>query len=263
MLETVSISTAALNFVITGQRRCGANILHTSINCHPDAVCHGDLLHPDFSVRRSAHEDYFGPTPEDVPGWCDPKIISPEQYLTTRVFDHAVRGEKAIGIRAMYQQLSDNTLWEYCSDRCREGDFTVIHVHRNPLACYVSIKQAEQTGQWSASVHDCLNLETPPSISIDMVELQEFCRQHEANEARMRALFDDRLELDYRELFINYRHVMEEVFKFLELPPHPGVSPGTRRLKNRSIRERIFNFDTAQKQAPYDVKPYFNAPDLF
>ena len=256
-------STEVLNFIVTGQLRSGANVVSTSINAHPQAVCHGDLLHSSEDVRRDVHETYFGTRQSEVPDWFDSRYMSPEQYLTTRVFDHPLREEKVVGTKLLYPHLQANMLWDHLRERCLQGDFVVIHVKRNPLACYISMKQAAKGPSYVTKVTAGLEFEVPPTVSIDPKEFTEFCRWHAAHEARVAQLYDDRLEIDYRELCINYREVMKEVFDFLELPPCADVRPGMERLKNRNIRERVYNFTYSRDQMPHDVRAFFDDKNLF
>lgn len=253
-----------LNFVVTGQCRCGASVIQTSVQAHSQATCHADLLHQDEDVRRELHEGYFGTSrATDFPEYYVPGMTNPERYLTSRVFDNPLQGERVIGVKLLYPQLVACDLWEYLHERSLEGDFTVIHVLRNPVACYVSWKQAEQTGVFQQSINDQQSFECPLPVDLDPLALTEFVRWHEAHEERIRRYVDDRLEIRYQELFLDYHNVMSHVFRFLELPPFSDVTPGVRRLKNRNMRERIANFYTVRLSVPADVRAYFDAEDLF
>ncbi len=265
-METlVATGRRVLNFVVTGQVRAGTSVLQTSIDMHPSALCYGELLHPNVKVREELHKLYFGPArANSMPEWyTHGGWISPEQYLATRVFDHPASYETSVGVKLLYPHLQTFDLWEYCHDRCNAGDFCVIHIRRNPVACYVSLKQAEQTGVWAEDVNSRTRLERPLPIDPDIHELTKFCRWHAAHEAKLRQMCDDRLEIEYRELIVDYRRVMAAVFAYLDLPALPGVHPGVRRLKNHALRERFFSFDKTRREVPTDIRPYFDADDLF
>lgn len=252
-----------LNFVVTGQIRCGASVIQTSVNSHHKAVCHADLLHPESKLRKELHESYFGEqVVGDIPDWCSPLLISPEQYMTTRIFDNPKFGEQAVGLKVLYPEMRLYELWDYFEDWGRVGDFCLIHITRNPLACYVSMKQAEKSGVWHCDVNRGTAV-VPPPVYIEVEELTWFCRWHVAAQNKIRTLFKDRLEITYKELFLNYKHVMSEVFKFLELPAYPDVAPSVRRLKNRGIRDRVMNYTEARLDSPSEIRPFFDAPDLF
>jgi len=253
-----------LNFVVTGQVRCGASVIQTSVRSHPKATCHGDLLHHEEDVRRETHEEYFGaPFKAAMPEHCIPGEVNPEQYLSARVFDSPLNGEEAIGVKVLFPHLKANDLWEFLHERSLEGDFCTILVLRNPVACYVSWKQALQTGVFQQDIDDRQPLNSPLPVDLEPSKLVPFVRWHVAFEERIRQYCDDRLEIHYRELFLNYHEVMGQVFEYLELPPYAAVTPSCRRLKNRSMRQRIANFHTVRLELPDDVRVYLDAEDLF
>lgn len=262
-----------LNVVVTGQVRCGASVIQTSLQSCPTALCHPELLHPSSAVRKRLHEESFGPSPEHMPLHLVRKEISAEQYLNGRVFDRPYAEEQVVGVKAPYPHLEHWKLWEYLHERCQEGDFAVIHVLRNPLACFVSLKQAEQSGRWYSRVNEPITDYYPAPVTVNPQEFATFCREHLAHEAKLRQMVDDRLEISYLELFFSYQEVMREIFRYLEMPfcghPHCDrhfcrkVSPGVHRMRNRDMRERISNFEQARQQAPGDVRQYFEAADLF
>jgi hypothetical protein len=209
-----------------------------------------------------AHEAYFGPNPDPhIPDHCHPGRVSPEQYLTTRIFDNALHGEQAVGVKILYDDILRHQLWEYLQGWCRVGDFCMIHIRRNPVACYVSFKQAQESGLWEQSINDT-SMRRPSPVKGDVQELAAFVRHHAMCEVRVENTCDDRLEVTYRELFLDYHNVMAGIFDFLSLPPFPEAMPSTRRLKNRDIRSRLSNFDEMRANAPHDVRDYFDQ-DLF
>lgn len=252
-----------LNYIVAGQVRCGASVLQTSLSTHTKAVCHGNLLSLDLKTRQEQHNRYFaGRGTGKAFEWCQPTLISPEQYLSDRVFDNPLYGESAVGVRFHYQELQELQMWEYFQGWCIRGDFCLIHVRRNPIACLVSLKQAEQTGIWSQSIND-KELPNPPiPIYIDLEELVQFCQEHAACDNRVNRTCDDRLEISYRELFLDYKNVMRHVFEFLNLPVSLGVTPQVRRLKNFNIKRRIRNFTALRAEAPPELRDYFDQ-DLF
>lgn len=258
-MSSILTSTRVLNCLVTGQVRAGTTVVQTSLTEHPSAICHADVLHDSTKVRKEVYEDYFGRCTGRNPEWFAPQEndLSPEMFLTTRIFDHPRHNEKVVGVRVLYSQIQGHDLWEYIRERCLEGDFCMIHVIRNPLACYVSMKQAEQTKVWSQDINDRTTLDQPAAVWVDPKEFTKFCRRQLASEQKLRLMCDDRLEIEYRELFINYPAVMRGIFQYLGLAPFPEVRPGIRRLKNCGMRERIGNFEYAQQAVPSDVRPYF------
>lgn len=257
-----------LNFVITGEVRSGSAVIQSSINNRPDkaAVCHADLFHHDDKVRRAAHEAYFGPSkdPQRLPEWFQEGESHPWQYINHAVLDRPMKGEKVVGFRIMYPTVRKWELYDLFHERWKEGDFCLIHVTRNPVACFISLKQAERFGVWRRDWNSPPQMNCPSPVNVDATELTEFCRNHTAVYGKIRATCEDRLDIAYRDIFLDYNGVMQRVFEFLELPyGDDPVMPACRRLKNRSILDRISNLDQLLKQVPSDVKGYLNAEDLF
>lgn len=254
-----------LNFVVTGEVRSGASVVQTSVHSHPEATCHGDLLHPAPEMRREVHEAYFGRqhSEEEPGGFFVKHLISAEQYLETVVFDNAMHGEDVIGVKIDYAAMRCFEMWDYMHEKGNVGDFCCVHVRRNPVACYISLKQAKQTGLWYRDINDKTHYTYPTAVDIKPRELEMFVNMQLASETSLSRACEDRLEITYKELFLNYHEVMDGVFEFLELPPFPDVSPGVRRLKNRNMLDRVGNLDLVINQLTPEVRELLDGDDLF
>jgi hypothetical protein len=254
-----------LNFVVVGDVRAGTSAVQGGLRDRPGVVCHDNLLHPDDATRRAAHEGYFGQSanPGRLPEWFVGDLVSPWQYLTHVVFDNPLRGEQAVGLRIWYPEVARWELWELFERRCREGDFCLVHVTRNPAVCLVSLLQARKSGLWSRGPNEP-SAGSPCPVRVEADELAAFCRSHQAVRDKIRRSCDDVLEVPYKDLFQNYQAVMHRVFDFLELPESDvPVSANCRRLRNRSVRDRLSNFDSLYREAPSDVRQLLGAEDLF
>lgn len=254
---------AVLNFVLIGESRSGLSVLQSSIDNHPDAVCHSALLHSDDKVRRSCHEGYFGPSldPEKNPDWFVIGTTNPWRYLTTQVWDRPLHGETTVGLRVDYSQLSSLELYDLFSMRCREGDFCVIHLLRNPVACLTSKLQADRSkvaARWSGSKE---TPSCPPPIVLTSGKVVDFVRAHMSVRGKIAALCEDRMELHYRDLFFDYERTMASVFEFLSLPP-AQPRPSYLRLRNRAFPGRISNLNSLRCELPSDVRAVMDE-DLF
>lgn len=255
--------TRCLNFVVTGNVRSGAYVLQTTISNRTGAICHGNLLHPDKDIRREAHESYFGVgTPGKIPEWFNAEI-SPWHYLSHTVFDNPRAGEHSIGIRLSYSDIETWELCELVERRCREGDFCLIHVRRNPIACFVSLKQAEASKRWCRSLND-RRTSYVGAIVADPAELVEFCRKHMAMERRISAACDDRLDVEYGDLVFDFQRTMRRVLDFVELPCDPPlITPGCLRIRiNRDMPDRLMNAKELRKKLPSDVAALLDASNF-
>ncbi len=261
----VDQDTRLLNYVVLGNARSGAAVVQSTLSRRPGAVCHAGLMHPDEGTRRAVHENYFGPSkdPVKLPEWFREGYVSPWQYINHTILDNPQKGEQAVGFLLTYPQVVRWDLYDLFEARCREGDFCVVHVVRNPVACFVSLKQAEKYGIWARSWDDAGPARCPSPVSLDPSELVDFCRNHEAVRGKIRAACSDVLEVPYRDLFLDYQAVMAKVFDFLELPD--SEEPATaayKRLRNRAMRQRISNWDKVVAAVPFDVKKLFDAEDF-
>jgi hypothetical protein len=246
-----------LNFMVVGNCHSGHDILQASLSAHPAMVCHGDLLHKEQKVRRSRHEDYFGESGK-VPDWYQPREISVEHYLSNKIFDNSLHGEKAIGVRLDYDNFVVNDLWDYADQRCRQGDFCILHVSRNPVACFVDMQQAK-----GCQGTDGLPFMSARSICPEPTELTRFVRDHMANEIKINRLCGDRVVISYHELLLDFKGSLRQIFKFLELPYSSACIPNHKRINVGDIRRRIGNWTQLQAELPLDVRVVLESPTLF
>lgn len=247
-----------LNFVVVGPVRGGTSIVQSAISNRKGAVCHADLFHPEVQMRQDCHEAYFGACPDKdkLQDWyVEGGVLSPYQYLASRIFDNPMAAERCIGVRIHYSMIQALQLCDTFEQKTREGDFCVIHVRRNPVACYVSLKQAELSGIWLLSRNDERRVSRPSRISVDVNDLTAFVREQLAIERRIREACDDSLFLDYADLAYRTQETLRTVFEFLELPDEDTPPcPTTRRLPNRDMLERISNLDALRRTAPSEVR---------
>jgi hypothetical protein len=258
-----AVAQGVLNFILVGDDRCGAGVVLTTLNNRPDVVCHAGLFAPSEDDRRLAHETYFGPSDPEAsdPDHFVENVTNPWDYINRTVLDNPHRGESAVGLHLTYATLRRWELCDLLTHRYRDGDFCLVHVVRNPVACLVSLKQAERTGSWQRLPGEP-GRHPPSAVTLDPAELTEFCRAHAATRTRVRAACGDALEVAYRDLFVDYQAVMGRVCEFLELPDAGRFRPGSRRLRNRRMADRVSNLAALAKAVPSDVRDYLRE-DLF
>lgn len=252
-----------LNFVVVGQVRSGSAIVQGTLDKMREAVCHNNLFHISPEVRRQAHESYFGPAPApDLPTWYVKGETNPFRYLKGHVFDQNLRDERVVGVRLTYDEVDDFQFYDLLHDLCQEGDFAVIHVHRNPVACYVSQQQAQESGIYVLDINESESPSMPSAVRIDPAKLTAFVRRHEAVRGKIAEAVDDMLDITYRQLGRNFNNTMKSVLDFLELPTHLPVAPVTRRLPNREMPKRIENLDEVRRAVPADVQEFLKEGTL-
>lgn len=245
-----------LNFVLTGNVRAGTFPLHSLIASLPSVACHANLLHADERIRTHEWQTYFGHT---VPLYT-PQTISMSEYLDCFVFDNPRRNETKVGVRIPYSQLLDNELFSYLHGKTLEGDFCVLHIHRNPLACLISLMQAQQSGIWLARQKIT---EIPKSVYLEPELVTKFVRDSETARLKLLDSCDDILTFEYLDFFAYPDRVSRAVSAFLDLPAgSPGASL-IRRLRNTVLEQRLNNFHAVLRSVPPDVRSIIESSPLF
>ncbi len=251
-----------LNFMVVGNNYSGYGLLQRSLEAHPHLVCHGDLFHANSHVRQGSHESYFGPSGK-VPDWWVPTTLSVEQYLNNKIFDNTLHGERAVGVRTHYSLLDKYQLWDYVNNRCRHGDFCLIHVKRNPAAAYLDYQSNQRLSPLSGLSGSRVVGDTTSKICLDESELVSFVRSHQAYELKTDRLCGDRLSINYYELLLDFRASLEIICKFLEVRFSSACIPNGRHISRKDTRSRISNWVQLKRSLPSDVLAVLTASDLF
>ncbi len=199
-----------LNFVITGADNSGAGVIRQIVRNFPSTYCHTNLFHPEPSKRQEAHVSYFGDLgTEAIPEWCVPDKTNPVQYLTKKIFDNNINAEKRIGVLLTYADIYKIELLDLFSMRCQEGDFCMIHIVRNPILSFISMKE-------EAYAENSLYRGRPLFIDID--ELREFVSLHYLIGTKIKTFCADCFEFKYEELVWNPFFIMQSLREFLQVP---------------------------------------------
>lgn len=242
-----------LNFMLVGNYHSGYGLLQASLMAHPQIVCHGEVFHSDDAVRRSEHEQYFGISNGKFSDHFVPTTLSAEQYLNNKIFDNTLHEERAVGVKVPYEALRSYDLWDYVDQKSRSGDFCVVHVRRNPVACFIARQQN-------------LGLDAPFAggpVYIEPETLTEFCRHHVSAAGKIERYCTDRAVISYHELLLDFRAVLERLFEFLELEFSPACIPNRRRVQRRDIRHRVANLRDIRDKVPPDVREFIDDPLLY
>lgn len=252
--------TECLNFVLLGPPRSGLTALQTALDCHPQLVCHADLLARDPHVAIAAHKEYFN----DCEMAYHTGNLSPEAYLRNYVFDRPMRGEKAVGVKLTYNDVHRYQLWDFLAESSRLGDFYVIHITRNPIVCMVSEMQASRSGIWAKAVNDrdFAEEESMLPVSLQIDELTSYCRTHDSTTAKVEQYCPDRFEFSYFDMLMSYPTVMSTIFKQFGVSDFKLAKPSIRRLRNRGAFDRISNLDHVKASLPFDVRHHLECDVL-
>ena len=250
--------TQCLNFVLIGEVRAGTYPLHTALAATPSIAAHAHLLHNNVQTRTKAYTSYF--KSHGVP--FNPDDSSAHHFLKNRIFDRPLHAETIIGVRITYDQMLKHDLFDFLKEQTNEGDFCVIHVERNPLACFVSKKQAEASLSYYQTSRGTSG-KVPNKIWLDGEDLTDFTRDHSRVRDKVNAICHDVCRIQYQNLYFNFDAVMTTVLSFLEIPETPIHQPTAHRLPNNTMAERVFQLDKILAELPDDVRGDIMARDLF
>lgn len=243
-----------LNFLVVGPARGGAGVVQAAAHAHRLAACPPGLFAAADEDRRAAHEAYYGPAADDPPGWFAGPECNLERYLRRVVFDNPQRGEAACGAHLSYDVLARYDLFDLLRELTAEGDFCVVHVVRNPVACYVSRLQAERSGVWRLPAGAEAG-PRPNPVVVGAEELTAAVRAHDTCEAKVRAHAADCLTVRYADLLFRPADALARVGKFLDLPGRLPAPP-CQRLPNHDMARR-FNLPV-RSACPSDVRRHFD-----
>ena len=254
-----SIERGVLNFVVTGAVRSGTGVIQSTLNSLPQVVCHADLFHPDKKIRKNCYLKYFSDDDYFIYN-----VTNPAQFLSHKVFDHPKYNELKVGVRILYDAVLRLDLFDYFEERCREGDFCLIHVIRNPVASLVSHIQAQKTNKFFTEKNkDHADSKKPFPVFLNEEELIDFIKNYESALGKILNCCDDQLVIHYKDILFDFQTTIRKVMCFLELPdPLFPVQCPIKRLPNLPIRDRIANFNILRKNLPYTYRRYLEAEDL-
>jgi|JI10StandDraft_1071094.scaffolds.fasta_scaffold02263_24 hypothetical protein len=235
------------NFMIIGNSCAGAGLLHHCLRTHPEIVCHIDLLHENEKIRKAEHESYFGDSAQAF-DWFVPAQISAEQYLANKIFDNNLRDEKTIGVTLTYADVAKYDLWHFIDQMYRIGDFYLIHVTRNPVACFL--------------VQELNKSRLKRNLDINEAQLIKFVRDHLAFELKINELVADKVVLPYHELIMDYTGVMSKLLPFMEVNPNKLGKPKLS-VVQQNLRSSISNLNWLRDKLPGDVLEQLDSFLLF
>ncbi len=263
----ITTVTPHLNFLLIGECRSAASAVVDLLNNHGAAVCHAGLFAPTALQRRQAHEGYFGPSPTRRPAWfCagereleGGRHSNPWEYLdgvlaTTR------EGERAVGLHLDYDTVARHQLYEFIAALTARGDFCVVHLVRNPVACLVSRQQAQDSNYWVSYRGESLRY-TPLAVSLPADQVFDFAERSCVVRDKVAAAASDAVEVHYQDLVGHFDRVAGRLFQFLELPPARPVCR-TRRLVPLPLRRRLLNFEGLARKAPSSQRHWFDDKEV-
>lgn len=267
MSASILTATQCFNFVVVGPQRSGSAALSSALCGLPGTHVHVGLLDRSEKVREHAVRSYFGVDEDnldpDNPPWFKDGVTNPYHYMLSQVFDQPRRDEARIGLRMDYTFAQKYQIHDTVEELHRRGDFCVVHVRRNPIASFVSLKQAQKTGVWGRMASSADTAPVPAAVRIDPKELTAFVREHQVEEQKIRQSCDDAIVIEFRDLCLDFEHQVRRVAAYIEAPCPRVTMPCVRRMRNKDVMRRIYNLDEVVSSVPSDVRAAIRSSDLY
>jgi len=253
-----AIRDGVLNFAVVGCNRSGTGVIQAMLQTFPGVVCHQNLFHPDTKIRKKCYMSYFSDK-----NYFKYNETNPTQFLSHQIFDHRKYNEKCVGVRITYDVMLHLDLFDYFNYRYLEGDFCLIHVIRNPIACYVSELQAQATGRYCLLTTENYHNKKPTPVLVDIDHLVSYIKKYESAIGKVDNCCHDRINIKYYDILFNFQNVVRRIVHFLELPDilTPVRCP-FQRLPNWPMRYRIANYGFVEKYIPSGFKHYLTDPEF-
>lgn len=158
-----------MKFVILSNARSGTSLLVSSLNAHPDVLCHGEIFH-----RRPRNHLKGGLAELDADEIA--RLRATPQELVSRAFS-AAPAARAVGFK-MWRIQNEEICTQLLDD---ESIGKIILERKNKLALFSSKFLARHTGVWNLASH---RKRTAPvqaePLRFDAKQLRKFVAQQSA-----------------------------------------------------------------------------------
>lgn len=228
-------------FILLGTARTGSTLVGNALADHPEVLYYGEIFHRQLDRRaaEAARETIGLGVRRDLPlGLPVCRNEDDGQTYLERLFSQGV-GWPAVGFKLFYDQARNGPIarvWEYLA---ASKALKIVHLQRNWLETFVSLKRAWQTGTW----HSTRPLELPP-IEVDRGECQEYFETLERAQALVQSLLDTHavLNVEYADLAPDFPAGMRSICKFLGVDPRFEFKAHIARLGTRPLPEDVANY---------------------
>ena len=179
-------------FVILCMPRSGSTLLHTYLNSHPRIFSYDEILRIRFEQRGSVEDE----------------------FIPSKIFKPYAKHFQAIGLKVFYEYERQEPFVASFDQITTNKTIKIIHLtRRDMLRQFVSLKQAESSGEWSAPSRP----KNQTRVELNTVEFLNYKESAFKDQNRMRELFKDHaiLEIAYEDLTKNPPAILSKVQSFL------------------------------------------------
>jgi LPS sulfotransferase NodH len=232
-------------FLILSTARSGTNLAIELLKSHPDCFCGYEI----FSQMHVANNHIPWPLepPADLTGLSELRRADPVALIDRLDRLTRERGYKAVGFKLMYQETDETpAARDYLLDN---PTVRVFHIHRrNALRRLVSLRRAEQTGNWF--VEKGQETGKPPPVHISLLDLlwdMDYVRKRELAYGRLDETHSV-LHLTYEEMVGDLAATARQMWSFLGLREWNTLNVRTVKTGNDPLPEAIANYGELREQ---------------
>ena len=200
-------------FLIVAPARSGSTVLRTTLNAHPEIVCHGEVLGRNRILGLVRGKET--PTGEALYRLRGESVL---EYLEAEIFK-APPGISAVGFKALYYHFGELQFAEAVDSLISGTDIKTVFLWRNDL---VKRALSEIQHKMMAASKD-----TPCAPSVATIE--QDCRNQLVCAAWLQRMFSSHpgIRISYETLVADQRRTLDQICQFL------GVSSGVASLPDR------------------------------
>lgn len=219
-------------FLLVAPARSGSTVLRTTLNGHPEIVCHGEVLGRNRILglvrgpETPGGEALYKMREESVCGFLESQIFSPRP------------GVSASGFKALYYHFGELQFAEAIDELASSVDMKVVFLWRTDL-----VKRALSEIQ-----HRMTAASKEAPVAPEVARIAQDCRNQLTCFSWLQALFSGHscIKFSYEELVSDQKAVLNEICGFLGvekdrimLPEKPRGSGVTETAPSRGIVQRL------------------------
>ena len=229
-------------FVILAAPRTGSNYLCSTLNTHPDILCHHELFHADkIYYARNLTQGEIDLGTISYRNRMPKKFI---QKIWQQTFDSSAIGFKLLS--GQNPQAFDLVLKDKSIKK-------ILLLRRNQLRTYVSLLIAKKTNIWSVEKSKPKN-DSQVSVEINLDSFYEYINNSQTYYQRLRNKLNKSqqlfLEITYEDLFGRDRQeVQSKTLDFIGVKPLSNSLQETHKKQNTNeLQKLISNFTEVKSQ---------------
>src|SRR6056297_298706 len=190
-------------FLIVAPARSGSTVLRTTLNSHPEIVCHGEVLGRNRILGFVRGPDSLAG--EDLYRKRGESVI---EFLQSEIYESPA-GARASGFKALYYHFGELQFAEAIDHLVSSVDIKVVFLWRNDL-----VKRALSEIQ-----HRMMAAANEKPRAASEAQVEQDCRNQLTCVSWLQKLFSrhDCIRVSYEELVADQKRILDEICDFLDV----------------------------------------------